>query len=157
MNHYQCIIYFVITWTMALLNLHITVAADYDQCHLWNEIATCGTWPAVMTSMAIRQWGQRSGVGKMCRSNSEQTGHMIPVLPGLFSGTVWLQVGLESLFVWIITVKSCLCSSCGRLPSLRLSLHVCTPLCECVRDSSTHVTSRCENALWDNQYVWICF
>lgn len=24
-----------------------------------------------------------------------------------------------------------------------------------VRDSSTNITSRCENALWDNQYVWI--
>ena len=33
--------------------------------------------------------------------------------------------------------------------------HVCASLSECVRDSSTMITSRCENALWDNQYVWI--
>lgn len=36
-----------------------------------------------------------------------------------------------------------------------VTLHVCTPLYKCVRDSSTNITSRCENALWDNQYVWI--
>lgn len=97
--------------------------------HCWNKSLTCGTWWTI--AVMCPTW----------RSDSEVKGQEGTKCVHDKGGTRFL-----SQFVWTCRVV---------LPSLHSRLHIYTPLCASVRDSGTNITSRCENALWDNQYVWI--